>query len=198
MKMESRNSDELSSLSWWPSPYLSTHSPSIVPGSTTIMRRCRLPWIICLKDLWIAWLPIRYAKLRTEPLTSYGISLVIKIYIKDQTFYIILISFNLDTYMSFKTSKNYKTTIQLQLCQENIQINKLLIMIQYLYSKNWHFFFSSKAEAPVLHITYCFNDILHGIQRNTMCKQHFHTEHNICLVFIHWNCLKWKQEIMLN
>lgn len=34
--------------------------------------------------------------------------------------------------MSSKTFKNYKTTIQLQLCQENIQINKLLIMIQYL------------------------------------------------------------------
>lgn len=55
-----------------------------------------------------------------------------KEYINDQTFYIIFISFNLDTYISSKTSKNYKTTIQLQLCQENIQINKLLIMIQYL------------------------------------------------------------------
>lgn len=50
----------------------------------------------------------------------------------DQNFYIIFISFNLDTYISFKTFKNYKSTIQLQLCQENIQINKLLIMIQYL------------------------------------------------------------------
>lgn len=78
MKMESKNSDELSSLSWWPSSYLSTHSPSIVSGSKTIMRRCRLPWVICLNDLWIAWLPIRYAKLRTEPLTFHGISLVIK------------------------------------------------------------------------------------------------------------------------
>lgn len=55
-----------------------------------------------------------------------------KEYINDQTFYIIFISFNLDTYISSKTFKNYKTTIQLQLCQENIQINKLLIMIQYL------------------------------------------------------------------
>lgn len=53
-------------------------------------------------------------------------------YINDQNFYIIFIAFNLDTYISFKTFKNYKTTIQLQLCQENIQINKLLIMIQYL------------------------------------------------------------------
>lgn len=55
-----------------------------------------------------------------------------KIDINDQTSYIIFISFNLDTYIPPKTFKNYKTTIQLQLCQENIQINKLLIMIQYL------------------------------------------------------------------
>lgn len=78
MKMESRNSYAFFSLSQWPSSYLSTHSPSIISGCTTNMRRCRLPWTICLNDLWVIRFPIRHAELRMEPLTFHGVSLVIK------------------------------------------------------------------------------------------------------------------------
>lgn len=78
MKIESRNSYAFFSLSQWPSSYLSTHSPSIISGCTTNTRRCRLPWTICLNDLWVIRFPIRHAELRMEPLTFHGVSLVIK------------------------------------------------------------------------------------------------------------------------